>query len=235
MVKRRVMKKSLGKRRQRKQTVTTMVRYVTPKQSAMYTNIKVECSEPIWIYGNIGGQDAYSFSNTADTWHKYVLSPAITWANFPELRAMMNSYNFYKVNGASIAFVKSYGTSAVNEIRQAPPIAFNLSPALSNTQVGNLTKSRIFDMDDSYRVQPLSDDKEIGSRYYKFKNMRSGIVSTYPQGLGEWESTTYPPTVLLSIGSKDIPESAADTSIKIGAVIVNVYISFKKPCQSQSY
>lgn len=237
MVKRRTFKKSLGTRkqgRQKAQIVTSMVRYVTPKASSLYSNIKVEATVPIWIYGTIGG-DYYSLASNAQTWHTYVLSPSITFSNYPELRAMLNSYLFYKVNGAAVSYAKSYGASSVNEIRQAPPIAFNIGAAMSTNQTATLTPSRVFDMDDSYRVQPLSEDKDIGSRYYKFKNMRSGSPATYPAAVGEWESTATAPCVLFSFGFKEQPENAADASIRIGAALVTIYITFKKPGQANSY
>lgn len=228
------MKKSLGKRRQaRKAQTVAMVRYVTPKASSNYQNIKVEINVPIWIYGTIGG-DVYSLQQNSNTWHNYLLNSGVV-ANFPELRACMNTYMFYKVNGASIAFIKTYGNSSVNEIRQAPPIGFTVGPALSTTQTSTLSAVRVFDMDDTYRVQPLSDDKDIGSRYYKFKNMRSGTISTHPAGLGEWENTGYAPNLLFSIGYKENPENAADSSIRIGACIVTVYISFKRPSSVNNY
>lgn len=236
MVKRRVFKKSLGKRRQARQkaqVVTTMVRYTQPKASAFYGQTKVEVNVPIWIYGTLGG-DTYSLLNNSDTWHQYLISPSVTWSSYPEFRNMMNNYMYYKVNGCSLGYVKTYGSSAVNEIRQAPPLAFNVGPALSTSQTNNLTKAKVFDMDDSYRVQPLSEEKDIGTKYYKFKNMRSGF-STQVAGLGEWENTAYVPSVLFSLGAKENPENAADASIRIGAVIVTIYISFKKPVQANNY
>lgn len=237
MVKRRTFKKSLGRRRQQRpkgQVVTGMIKYVTPKASSMTALCKVEISVPLWIYGTIGG-DVYSLAGNTNTWHTYVLNQGQSFTNLPELRSMLNSYMFYRVNGAFIAYVKSYGTSSVNEIRQAPPLAFNIGAAMSTSQTGQLTAARVFDMDDSYRVQPLSDDKDLNSRYYRFDNMRSGAPSTNQAGLGEWESTGTSPNVLFSLGYKEVPENAADVSIRIGAALVTVYISFKKPGQSGNY
>lgn len=237
MAKRLIMKKSLGRRRQQRkkaQIVTSMVRYVQPKANTMYQNLKVEISVPLWIYGTIGG-DAYSLSGSSNTWHLYVLTQGQTYPVLPELRAALNSYLYYRVNGASIAYCKTYGSSSVNEIRQAPPLAFNIGPALSNTQTSNLVPAEVFDMDDSYRIQPLSDDKELNSRYYKFKNMRSGQPATYGAAVGEWENTAIAPTVLFSLGYKEAPENAADVSIRIGAALVTLYISFMKPAQANTY
>lgn len=237
MVKRRTFKKSLGTRRQQRpkaQVVTSMVRYRQPKASTMYQNLKVEISVPLWIYGTLGG-DTYSLSGSSNTWHLYILTQGQTYPVLPELRSALNSYLYYKVNGASIAYCKTYGSSSVNEIRQAPPLAFNIGPALSNTQTSNLVPAEVFDMDDSYRIQPLSDDKELNSRYYRFFNMRSGQPATYGAAVGEWENTAIQPTVLFSLGYKEVPENAADASIRIGAAIVTIYFTFMKPAQANTY
>lgn len=232
MVKVRKFRKSLGKRRamrSKAQVVTSMVRYVQPKASTQYSTSKIEINVPVWIYATTG-LDYYSFSPSLETWHIY---PTLTSST--ELNKQLNSYIYYRMNGASIAFVKTYNANSTNEIRSAPPLAFNVGPPLSTSQVSNLTKGRIFDMDDSYRLQPLNDQKNIDSKYFKFMDMDSGNPSSYPQSLGRWQNTFSAPVILLSLGSKENPVNLGDANITIGTVLLTIYFSFKKAGQINNY
>lgn len=232
MVKRRTFKKSLGTRRQGKvkaQMVTSMVRYVQPRATSQSAVSKIEINVPVWIYATTG-LDYYSFSPSLETWHIY---PTLTSST--ELNKQLNSYIYYRLNGCSIAFVKTYNANSTNEIRSAPPLAFNVGPPLATSQVSNLTKGRIFDMDDSYRIQPLNDQKNIDSRYYKFTDMDSGHPASYPQSLGRWQNTFSAPVVLLSLGSKENPVNLGDANITIGTVLLTLYFSFKKAGQVNNY
>lgn len=189
--------------------------------------LKVEISVPVYLYSAVGPSFAYSFSSTSVVLNSTIFTDT-TYIGNEELRRMINSYLYCKVNGVAIKFVRSIN-AAINTIYQLPAIYANIVTGLSAGQRSNITRQAVAQADSSYEVQTLNTVAESPSKYYGFTEPFFSESDGLDNPVGMYCNSLHMPTIYLLLGSLDVPQQSDVTnSPKVGQFECIVYLSFTK-------